>query len=184
MIELFVNVAAVLLGQAQAGPPCAYDRARMMSLDQQAFDQDLDGGWRPLASRDGCRLVAADLIRDYREARRSEDRILYWHEGQLRALDGQTEAAKALLERARRQDDDPIGWNHYVDATIAFLNKDRLALLAARERLARQPRPEAFPSQDSQGRPISWPLNLRIVDRFLACFGQPYSDALGETACN
>ncbi len=163
---------------------CSYDRTQMMALNQNAFDQDLEGGWRPLAKREGCQLAAADLIRDYRQVHGSEDRILYWHEGQLRALAGQVEAALPLFERARRHDTDVIGWNHYVDATVAFLRRDQPALIAARERLAGIPRPDDFPATDSQGRPTNWPLNLPIVDRFLACPGRSYSDALGGVCGN
>jgi hypothetical protein len=71
---------------AVATPNCTYDRAAMMTLPQQAFDQSATGGWRELSMR-GCEAEAADLIRDWRETNKSERNasILYWHEGQLRA---------------------------------------------------------------------------------------------------
>lgn len=55
---------------AAAAPDCAYDRASMMALPQQAFDQDLNG-WRSLSMR-GCEAEAADLIRDWREDNKPE----------------------------------------------------------------------------------------------------------------
>jgi hypothetical protein len=123
------------------------DREALMALNIHAFDQDLNGGWRPIAARDGCVGEAADLIRAYREFVTSRTLILYWHEGQLRAQLGETEAAIALFEQSRYEPaDDEYGWNHYVDATIAFLRHDRPALEAARGRLAKQ-RSRIFPAR-------------------------------------
>jgi hypothetical protein len=156
----------------------------MLALSRRAFDQDLQGGWRAVSARDGCIAAAADLIRDYRERHRLNDTILFWHEGQLRASDGQTEAASALFERSRKEPADAFGWNQYVDATIAFLRNDRPALLAARASLAGLPRPSGFEPRDPQGRPISlsWPMNLDVVDGLIACFGRSYREAYGP-AC-
>lgn len=165
-------------------PHCVPNRQQVLGLSQQAFDQDLQGGWRAVSARDECVAAAADLIRDYRERHRLNDTILFWHEGQLRASDGQTEAAIALFERSRKEPADAFGWNQYVDATIAFLRNDRPALLAARASLAGLPRPAGFAPRDPQGHPIdlSWPMNLNVVDGLIACFGRPYREAYG-TAC-
>jgi hypothetical protein len=46
---------------------CDYDRARLLALDETQFDQ-YESGWRALASKPGCDLAAADLLRDYRQA--------------------------------------------------------------------------------------------------------------------
>lgn len=166
--------ALAAAGQSQPAPstPCAVDREAMMALGIDAFDQDMNGGWRPLAQRAECQDVAADLIRDYRAFIVDRTRLLYWHEGQLRAGLGQTAAAIGLFEQARRPDSDEFGWNHYVDATIAFLRGDRPALLAARTRLAAMRPP---PNRTE-------PMNLGVVDGFVHCFGQPYREAYG-TAC-
>ena len=144
-----------------------------------AFDQDLTGGWRPLAER-GCERAAADLIRDYRTANGSTQFTLFWHEGQLRADAGQTAAAAALFERSRRPAaEDLIGWNHYVGGSIAFLRRDRPGLEAARARLAALPKPAGFDPRgpDGKPRPNAWPLNLRVLDGFRRCWGQPYKAA-------
>jgi hypothetical protein len=174
-----VALAALVASLALAPPPCAYDRDRIMALDQQAFDQDLAGGWRVLAREPACYLAAADLIRDYREAHRLTDSILYWHEGQMRAEAAQNEAAIALFGRARHAEPDPFGWNLYVDASIAFLRGDRPALQRARDALAALPRPEDFQPRDVNGHPINlaWPPNLNVVDGFIRCFGQTYEQA-------
>src|SRR5690554_5748864 len=67
------------------------ERLILLSLGQEAFDQDLpDGGWRGVANRSGCEIAAADLIREYRELHDSTDTIIFWHEGQMRAMANQT----------------------------------------------------------------------------------------------
>lgn len=175
-------VLAFLSLQAAAPPaapePCAVDRRAMLALGMDAFDQDHQGGWRPLSERPGCEGPAADLIRDYRTFMLDRIPILYWHEGQLRANVGQTAEAIGLMERTRRPEGDERApwWNAYVDATLAFLRSDRAALLAARERLAALPRPA-----DAGGR--SWPPNLAVVDRLVRCFGRPYREAYFADAC-
>ena len=158
---------------------CSYDRKALLALDQRAFDQDLDGGWRAIARSEPCIEVAADLIRDYRQTHSLESEILYWHEGQLRAQAGANEEAIELFERTHRPREDPSGWNQYVDATIAFLQDDRVALLNARGALSRLPRPPGLPTRNRSGNPISWPPNLNVVDMLVACFGRPYKEAYG-----
>jgi hypothetical protein len=120
----------------------------MLALDQSAFDQDPEGGWRQIASRNGCKAEAADLIALYRERQKSRSPILYWHEGQLRASLGQTAAAIALFEMSRKPKD-MLGWNAYVDASIAFLKNDKEALVEARERLLSTPKPTGRPLMDT-----------------------------------
>jgi hypothetical protein len=171
---------------AAASPtnPCAYDRDKVMSLDQNAFDQDLKGGWRVLEDKPRCYVAAADLIRDYREAHHSTTSILFWHEAQMRASAGQTDAAIALFEKSR-QTHDPAGWNLYVDGTIAFLRHDRAALQAARDKLAALPKPQDFHPLGPNGKPfkMDWPPNLNILDGFLVCFDRSYEKAYGTREC-
>jgi hypothetical protein len=174
-----------LLALMLAHPPgdhasaCFSDRAALLALDQQAFDQDLQGGWRAVAARPGCELAAADLIRDYRQSKDKRDSILYWHEGQLRALAGQSGEAIVLFDQARHPEPDAMGWNLYVDASISFLKGDKPALLGTREALAALPKPPDFAPRDPSGRPlpIAWPPNLNVVDGFVACFGKSYREA-------
>lgn len=179
---MLLFVTALML----AAPDCHYDRARLLALDEAAFDQDLTGGWRALEMR-GCEAEAADLIRDYRRSGPRRDvGILSWHEGQLRADIGQYRAAISLFKRARRKPaDDTIGWNFYVDGSIAFLRGDRMALERARARLARVPPPPDPPVFDINGKtvPVAWPLNLNVLDGFIKCFGRPYREAYSSAAC-
>jgi hypothetical protein len=141
-----------------------------------------------VAARPGCDSVAADLVRDYRESHGSRSGILYWHEGQLRALAGDYESATMLMEQSRDADDPSVGWNVYVAATIAFLNRDRAALLEARARLAAL-RPMngeqvqdgfiSFRTGSGQMMRVRWPLNLDVVDGLVRCFDKPYRAAYG-----
>jgi hypothetical protein len=50
---------------------------------------------------------------------------------------GEHERAIPLLQGSKKVAEDPIGWNHYVDATVAFLRNDRAELEKAREALSR-----------------------------------------------
>ncbi|MFA5988335.1 MAG: hypothetical protein WC803_01850 [Sphingomonas sp.] len=176
----------LLIFAAAAAPDCGYDKVAVLALNEDAFDQDLTKGWRALKNR-GCLAEAADLLRDYRDANtRKRASILFWHEGQLRASLNQTEAAIALFEKSRKPEaQDEIGWNHYVDGSIAFLRHDRPALQQARDTLARLPAPKELPNFTLNGQkvPVAWPLNLNVLDGFLKCFDKPYAVAYSSDAC-
>lgn len=190
---IFCSTAGAQLVDAKN---CAYDRAHLLSLDENQFDQDTSGGWRTLSSRPGCALVAADLLHDYREAHHKDSGLLYWHEAQVRAFAGQYREAIGLMEHSYKPAEaDHAGWNAYVDATIAFLRKDRMALEQARLRLAAVPPPAAGADippvidgymevkfADGTTRKVHWPPNIDIVEGFQECFDKPYVDAYNE-AC-
>jgi len=182
---MFAFAIAVALAAAPPADPCSYDRDRLLSLEQNAFDQDLEGGWRTLANDPRCWITAADLLRDYRQAHHSTASILFWHEGQMRANAGQTDAAIALFEQSRAKEPDPFGWNFYVDGTIAFLRHDRAALQTAHDKLAAVPKPADFHPIGRDGKPmeIKWPPNLNVLDGFLICFDRPYDLAYGAREC-
>lgn len=173
---------ALLLALEEAKPDCNYDRPAMLALSEDAFDQDLQGGWRALDLR-GCHAEAAELLEAYRQEHPGDRPwLLAWHEGQVRASIGQTAAALALFEQSRKPPtEDKAGWNHYVDGTIAFLKQDRRGLEAARARLAALPPPAKGLTMTISGKsvPVPWPLNLNVLDGFLACFGKSYQEAYG-----
>jgi hypothetical protein len=150
-------------------PECSYDHEAMLSLGQNAFDEDMKGGWRALADR-GCLAEAADVIRDYRLRQRpqtgtSQSTILYWHEGQIRALLGENDAAITLFDNSRALGKDSASWNLYVDATIFFLKQDRRALLAANDAMVN----------------LGSSPNQRVVENLIACFGRSYKE--GYSGC-
>jgi len=179
---------------ARAADACAYDHAALLALDEDAFDQDLangGGGWRAIGNRPGCELVAADLLADYRAAHPDSGGILAWHEGQMRANAGQYAQAIPLFEAARKPaDKDMGGWNPYVDATLAFVRRDKRALLKARKKLAavEYPGGDGLPPLDhgyftvptAPGQPVvrmRWPPNIDVVDGLVHCFDKPYAEA-------
>lgn len=164
---------------------CTYNEKAMMKLSPREFDQNFEKGWRVIAKNSDCLEVAADLIHTYyttNEVSTGAKRTFVWHEGQLRAEVGQYRQAIHLMEQAEKPAQKDIsGWNHYVAATIAFLQSDMEKLKRHREELAAVPKPENFNPKDADGNPIEidWPLNLAIVDKFILCFGQPYSEVYG-----
>ena len=159
----------------------------MLELDQQAFDQDMNGGWRPLGQKEGCEVAAAELIREWRHEKRAHGSILYWHEGQMRASAGQTTQAIALFELTRKSQDfdADFGWNHYVDGTIAFLRGNKDALMRSMERLKAVPEPtnNTFTRPDGTVIKMSWPPNLNVLKAFERCWGKSYAEAYGTMAC-
>lgn len=178
-----LTIALLVLAMAspEASAKCSYDLEEMLLLDQNAFDQDMAGGWRPLAAN-GCDFEAAELIKKWRDAHSAEDSTLYWHEGQMRANAGQHEQALPLFEASRHpaSRDEKWGWNLYVDGSIAFLKGDIDALKRARDKLSLLPEPpELKDLKDVDGNPakVVWPMNLHVLDAFIRCWGQPYKVA-------
>ncbi|WP_235430399.1 hypothetical protein [Xanthomonas sp. MUS 060] len=174
---------------------CAVDRPALLALDQQQFDQDVSnggGGWRALAARPGCELAAADLIRDYRKAHphSADVGLLSWHEGQLRAFAGDSAAAIALMQAAKKPPSQDItGWNPYVDATVAFLEHDRAGFAKAKRAL-KAVRPSAdlpplqhgmlrMPLPGGQTFEMRWPMNIDVVEGLARCMRRPYRVAYG-----
>ncbi len=193
-MRYLVAMLALLLAAAQpAEPPpapdCSYDLEAMLALDRQAFDQDMDGGWRALGMKDGCEIAAAELIRAWRHEKRDHDGILYWHEGQMRAFGGQTAEAIALFQRTYNppEFDHGFGWNFYVSGTIAFLlgKREHLQESIAGLKALKAPKPEDNSITLSDGTVIqmSWPPNLNVLEAFERCWGKSYKEAYGTEAC-
>lgn len=193
MRALCLGVIATLVlcapATAQTNPACTYDVGAMMRLNAEAFDSTPGSGWRVVGDIEGCETAAAELIAQYRVNRiEAQRKSLLHHEAQLRAAAGQTEAALALLEQVRAQET-AAEMLAYRDAEIAFLRNDRVALLAARERLLSIPPPDGFDASVARFRERfpdqkapTWPLNIEVVDGFIACFGRPYREAY-NTPC-
>ena len=134
------------------------------------FDQTEDQGWRLLArQRDftGAARAIETYLKTTPDLEPWQSRILHFHAVQMHAFGGAIERALPHLPFSRDLDEAPdaqIRWNDYVTATEAFLRGDRVGLISARERIAL--------GQEEDGPGAS---NLRIVDRLIAGFGNPYS---------
>jgi hypothetical protein len=166
---------------------------RYLLLKQEAFDQDLEGGWREVAAKEGCREAASILLQAYLRysVYPAEDvGMLRWHAGQLEAMSGDAMEAIALFRGTYRDSDDPaeIAWRLYARATIAFLQGDRKVLSALRDQLAALPVSEeekaerrAFLEQNPDvSMPegfVDEPRNLAVLDRLLSCFDSDYATA-------
>ncbi|MDY7098478.1 MAG: hypothetical protein SXU28_10110 [Pseudomonadota bacterium] len=188
MIEaLLIAVAPPAEPVAQAAAPdCSYDLEAMLKLDQKAFDQTLpDGGWRGLYKR-GCYAEAAELIREWRHAKRDHASILYTHEGQMRAFAGQTDQAVALLRLTYKplDEDAKFGWNFCMDGTIAFLERDQKGLNKAIERLKSVPKSEAEMVY-ADGTPVKmkWPPNLDVLEALERCWDRSFAEAYRNEEC-
>lgn len=184
MLSFIPTLAFVLTATGPSPMPgdCAFDREAALALDYRAFDQDPQGGWRALADK-GCNIEAADLIRDWREYHSDTRYILFWHEGQSRAFGGEYKEAIRLFDKSRRPiGEDRIGWNFYVDGSVAFLRGDFQKLAAARASLAQVPKPLDWDGmRDADGKLLNalWPVNLNVLDGFIRCWGKHYRDAYG-----
>jgi len=125
---------------------------KYLDQDYKSFDKAQKSGWRQLA-QEGRFKEAAELIDRYRKRNKSLDVSqvvnLLFHAGQLYAF---AESNDIALERFKKAKYDPIPdvelaqmkaffeeWNVYVDATIAFIKKDRMKLLECRTRMANIP---------------------------------------------
>jgi hypothetical protein len=135
-----------------------------LALPFDTFDQDDHQGWRPLSDA-GCDAEAATLIESYAARQAHPHPVLAWHRAQMLARAGKTADAVAAARKTLRSGDDASGfdWNDYAIATIAFLQGDKPALQASRDRLAAAAEKQEFNQP-----------NLRSTDRLLRCFGQPY----------
>ncbi|WP_411359982.1 hypothetical protein [Pseudidiomarina sp. YC-516-91] len=170
-----------------SGVECLTPGTDYMALEFQEFDQTMEAGWREVANREGCTEAAADLIQRYRDSkpdlREGQLSIMRWHEGQMRAEAGQNEQAVALFKQTYTESD-TMGWNYYVNATIAFIEQDAEALQQAHDQLSALPKPSGMNMTDADGNPvdIQWPPNLQVVENLMSCFGRSYSEAYGD--CN
>jgi hypothetical protein len=180
-IYLFLSVATSTptIGAAD----CRHDNAALLAMAPEQFDQDPRGGWRPLGATEGCEPVAADLLASYRKAHWGtldtwQLHINYWHEGQLRAVAGQSDRAVRLL-LAGIAPEGSMDFEDYALGSVAFLQHDLPALKSARARLAGQIKPDWFAKSQPQAK---WPPNLDVLDGFITCFDKPYGVAYGA-AC-
>ncbi|MEM1106414.1 MAG: hypothetical protein AAGH87_08475 [Pseudomonadota bacterium] len=191
-LAALITLSACATGP-QPGDPCYHDRDALLALDFDRFDRNLEGGWRDLGDDPQCYGVAADSIETYRistATTSAQTQSLVHHEAQMRAADGQSRSAIGLIETLLPLRADNPEMQAYHEAEIAFLRRDRSALLAARARLLSVPPPEGFEEAvaDFLSRypgqpPPAWPVNLDVVDGFIACFDRPYAEAYGAPEC-
>jgi hypothetical protein len=174
------NLAAIsllfLASSAHAAPQdcCvpAEEKARLLQLSFNDFDQDLTHSWR-LWSAQGCYDAAIDLLESYLGKNVStleyyQKNILTWHAGQLYGFKNDSVNARTRFVASldpKEAVDSMILWNDYVIGSVAFLDHDLEILKAHRNKIA------AGPTLNGK-KP-----NLNIMDSFIARFDQPYGVA-------
>lgn len=152
------------------------DLDRFVKMDFYDFDQS-EKGWRLLAAK-ACYSQAALVQVRYRKVNFDrmlawERRTSSWHIGQMYAFDSNYSKAIDFFKKSKKHEDDRgsgFRWNDYVNASIAFLEKNRKKLSYYRESL--------YKGSSPYNR-----MNLRVVDSFLRCFDSPYSLAYSKD-CN
>jgi len=147
------------------------EKKNPLDLDYNTFDQRPGRGWRQVAEK-GNFLDAAMLIDEYVEKYKdlgeSQRVNLNFHAGQMYAFADDYQKAIDRFKRstyAEEPPDLPLRWNAYVQATIAFLNRDMARLKEYREEILGGP---TFDGEKA---------NLEVVDRLIKHFEEPYSRA-------
>jgi hypothetical protein len=147
--------------------------AKFMRQDYWTFDQTKNG-WRGLDNgSEKCTLAMAQLIDSYqlshtKDLKPSQSQILYWHAGQNLAFLDIKEIAISRFSNSfdpLEPEKPDFHWNAYARATIAFLLKDKAALLKARDEFSPVAHAETA--------------NFNIVERFIRCPNSSYLDAYG-----
>lgn len=138
------------------------------SQSLKEFDQSFHNGWRILEAED-CYLEGAILIQNYMKEKGSTDQNLYFHAGQLYALNNDYSPAIALMRKsllsANAKTNDFL-WNEYVLGVIAFLDRNQSDLLKYKNIL-----------QEKGGVNTN---NTTILIKLLNNFNLPYSTALNN----
>lgn len=182
-IKATVLVAALSLSCATLAEPnqCFVsedDKKIFLALEASVFDQDKTKGWRRISER-GCDEEAADLIKEYLLYSTApmplfggRFTILRWHAGQLYAFAGKNDEAIRFFKASYSSNDEHHNktWNEYVNATIAFMEKDKKELNAARQRLFVLIEDNSDPDDYARG-------NLIVVDSLKENFSESYKRA-------
>ena len=164
MIESLIITLAAAAASTCAVP--AAEAVAQLSLPYAAFDnRGAPFGWRTLSSS-GCTDAAVSLLTRYAEENRSrlapaEQREIAFHIGQALAMAGREPESIPWFEHALSAEASGE-WDTYVQATLAFLRRDTVALGAARASYATL-------APDS--------MRLQIIDGLVACPTEPYMKA-------
>jgi hypothetical protein len=98
-----------------------------------------------------------------------QERILFFHAGQSYAFENLYEVAARRIEASKNDKEEPnpeLHWNLYVEATAAFLKKDKKVL---KEKFAE------FEKVATEKEKV----NVKVVEGLIICFEKPYVEAYG-----
>ncbi len=140
-----------------------------LDLSYIEFDQTMSSGMRILSSA-GCHKETADLIEAYILKNEATENSLRWHVAQQRAMADEYSLAIHSAKKALVETEDfskqPLRWNDYVLATIAFMEGDKDTLIFHRNNVAK-----------SKGDYFGNELNLKLLDGLIKHFGKSYGYA-------
>ena len=142
-----------------------------LNQDYRSFSKGSNSSWRKVAREEGF-AEAGELIDQYLEKHKdlglSQTVNLHFHAGQMYAFANNYEMALDRFKNAK-YDTEPEGisirWDAYVNATIAFLKKDKIKLLECRNQIANGPKINGKAP------------NLDVVDSLIKNFNKPYFEA-------
>ncbi len=143
-----------------------------LGLSYKQFDQTDGKGMRPLTYA-GCAKEAADLILVYMQVNKNFTPSMTWHVAQQRAMQGENVIAAHYGRMSLKETEDfvtqPLRWNDYVLATVAFLDGDLATLKIHRNKVA-------------EAKASFWgnEMNLHILDKLIKNFGKGYKEATAE----
>lgn len=102
----------------------------MLLMDPWAFDQTAQG-WRSLPLNKQAKILKLYIDKHIKNGEftnsdntKIDASILLWHLGQILAFQGNYQQAIKWMRLSKKTDSN---WNDYVDATIAFIKKDKKA---------------------------------------------------------
>jgi hypothetical protein len=148
------RTAAPVIGAAASKAGKFLNKVRvgkMMRQPTQVFDQDVKRGWRSLPT-DRSREAALRLYS--RRNPNSVDSNIRFHLGQMQAMQGKNPQAIRNMNASKNPNDSQ--WTPYVDATTAFLKKNRIEF----DKAAMRPN-----------------YNQAAIERLRQGFDKPYKDA-------
>lgn len=93
----------------------------MYGMDFHTFDQS-NKGWRSLPPKEHSRAISGYIRKNRKNLKPEHLSILNWHLGQSYAVQGNYKKAIRHMGKSRNDDEQ---WNKYVNASIAFINKDK-----------------------------------------------------------
>ncbi len=131
---------------------------RIMNMSAIDFDQSEDGFRKHWRNYDLIRLIIPEFI-EVNQVPEDETKLMHWHLGQMHASNDHT--AEAIAEMKLSYNGNNITWDSYVKGTIAFLEKDKPALLESIT---------ALRNQENK-------MNIQILEHMLDHFEMSYKDA-------
>lgn len=169
----------------------------MLALEKEVFEAP-NNGWRKIAAKEGCNIVAAEVIKYYILYSQPYPsyglKTLRWHAGQLYAFSNKNDEAIAFFKASYDgKEENSVSskmWNEYVSGSLAFIQGDHPKLITATKKLR-----ELILSAEGKAWIKKWSShnfeteedylssdkNLKILNNFITCFKKSsYKHAYGR----